>query len=139
MERFSEDSPLHEEVYIGGEVSCREFFEIIDKQCQEEEAKNLLSDEVKKIKIEDGQPSKTKMELFEKKDLKSWKHVLYNLLVEDYNDPSPESLIRRFSGEILAVQRSGFQLRSTGNAELHLTRLYAHHIWFDTSSLTPVT
>lgn len=69
------------------------------------------------------------MELFEEKDSLTWKHILYNLLVEHHNNPTDESLLKPVRIEFNGKMREGFRVRQHKDSENRLTELYANYVW----------
>jgi len=63
-----------------------------------------------------------RMEFFSQ--VKDWKHVLYNLLVENYNNPNGSSLIRPIRRE----GKDGFTFNGEMNPDKKIAELYAAHI-----------
>lgn len=65
---------------------------------------------------------------FPPESLQDFKHVLYNLLVDQYNNPSSSSFVQPCSFEDDGVVRHGFRFNSRQNPEKKLPELYAQHI-----------
>jgi len=65
---------------------------------------------------------------FPPESLQDFKHVLYNLLVEHYNNPSASTFLQPCALEEDGVVRHGFRFNSRQNPEKKLPELYAQHI-----------
>jgi len=65
---------------------------------------------------------------FPVESLQDFKHVLYNLLVEQYNNPSASTFLQPCTLEEDGVIRHGFRFNSRQNPEKKLPELYAQHI-----------
>jgi len=65
---------------------------------------------------------------FPQDSLQDFKHVLYNLLVEQHNNPSASTFLQPCSMEEEGVIRHGFRFNSRQNPEKKLPELYAQHI-----------
>jgi len=65
---------------------------------------------------------------FPPESLQDFKHVLYNLLVEQHNNPSASTFVQPCTIEEDGVMRQGFRFNSRQNPEKKLPELYAQHI-----------
>jgi len=68
------------------------------------------------------------MASFPPESLQDFKHVLYNLLVENHNNPSASTFVQPCTMEEEGVIRQGFRFNSRQNPEKKLPELYAQHI-----------
>lgn len=68
------------------------------------------------------------MASFPPESLQDFKHVLYNLLVEQHNNPSASTFLQSCTMEEDGVIRHGFRFNSRQNPEKKLPELYAQHI-----------
>lgn len=68
-----------------------------------------------------------KMEKFPDDSLNDFKHIVYNLLVENHNDPS-FTLVKPIQIEVKGILRTGFQFSKDKNPEKIIPELYAKHI-----------
>jgi len=73
----------------------------------------------------DGRPI---MASFPPESLQDFKHVLYNLLVEQFNTQSGSAFVQPCSFDEEGVVRHGFRFNSRQNPEKKLPELYAQHI-----------
>lgn len=56
------------------------------------------------------------------------KHVIYNLLVDNYNNPSIHSLVQPYTTKLNGVVRCGFAFNDRCDPDKKLAELYAQHI-----------
>jgi len=83
------------------------------------------------------------MDVFPPSGINDFKHVLYNLLVENHNSPLTCSFLQPYSyvDEKTGKKKEGFRFNSMENPDKKLPELYAHHIkkarldWEDSSSV----
>jgi len=68
------------------------------------------------------------MELFPSEKLHDFKHVLYNLLCDNFNDPEHNTFVQRYSIVENGVVRDGFCFNENEKPEKKLPELYARHI-----------
>jgi len=75
-------------------------------------------------------PPKSKgMSKFVSESVVDFKHVIYNLLVDNYNSPCENNFVQPISLEVLpGVFKQGFKFNEKGNPEKRLPELYAQHI-----------
>jgi len=92
---------------------------------------------------QNNDPSFRRMDIFPPSSINDFKHVLYNLLVENHNNPLTCSFLQPFScvDEKTGKSKDGFRFNSMENPDKKLPELYAHHIkkarldWEDSSSV----
>lgn len=83
----------------------------------------------------------SKMDAFPPENVQDFKHVLYNLLVENHNHPGAQTFVQPCVMNIDGVQRQGFRFNSRQNPEKKLPELYAQHLrkarldWEDQNSV----
>lgn len=80
---------------------------------------------VKEIGIKPPQP---KMEKFPVDKVSDFKHVIYNLLVDHYNDPSSTPFVEPVTLVLDGEVRTGFRFPDAYNPDKKLPELYAQHI-----------
>jgi len=68
------------------------------------------------------------MALFPPEKVNDFKHVIYNLLVENFNNPQKHSFVQPCNIEENGVVRTGFCFNENENPEKKLPELYAQHI-----------
>jgi len=91
----------------------------------------------------ENDPNYRKMYPFPSSSINDFKHVLYNLLVEDYNNPMISCLLQPFSvvDQSTGKRNHGFKFNSMENPEKKLPELYALYVkkarldWEDRSSV----
>jgi len=74
-------------------------------------------------------PMLPQMESFEPEQIVDFKHLIYNLLVESFNNPDAETFVIPCTVEVShGVYREGFQFNESMNPDKRLPELYAQHI-----------
>jgi len=74
-------------------------------------------------------PMLPKMASFEPDQVVDFKHLIYNLLVESFNNPEQETFVIPCTVEVASgVYRDGFQFNESMNPDKRLPELYAQHI-----------
>jgi len=68
------------------------------------------------------------MALFPPEKVNDFKHVIYNLLVDNFNNPQKHSFVQPCTIEENGVVRTGFCFNENENPEKKLPELYAQHI-----------
>jgi len=68
------------------------------------------------------------MASFPVENVVDFKHLIYNLLVENYNHSNEETFVEPICMEILGVVRHGFRFNESFNPDKTLAELYARHI-----------
>jgi hypothetical protein len=68
------------------------------------------------------------MAMFPPEKVNDFKHVIYNLLVENFNNPQKHSFVQPCTIEENGVVRTGFCFNESENPERKLPELYAQHI-----------
>jgi len=71
---------------------------------------------------------RTQMECFPSDRVADFKHLIYNLLVENFNNPKNATFVQPFSMELDGVLRQGFKFTESENPDKRLPELYAQHI-----------
>jgi len=98
---------------------------------------NLISDLSSSIHIESPILTQMKppapkgfqeMASFPVENVVDFKHLIYNLLVDNYNHSSEETFVQPISVEVLGVTRYGFRFNEAMNPDKILPELYAQHI-----------
>jgi len=89
--------------------------------------KNNQIDEVISVQQTKSSPS-GQMEKFPISQLVDFKHVIYNLLVDQYNDPSSTSLMISIREDKNGYVRTGFRFNVDQQPEKKLAELYAKHV-----------
>jgi len=85
--------------------------------------------------------NKRKMESFAPESLNDFKHVIYNLLVENHNDPRNSNFVQPCSIKENVGARMGFRFNARQNPEKRIPELYAQHVrkarldWQDQNSV----
>jgi len=72
--------------------------------------------------------SRPKMEKFPADKVSDFKHVIYNLLVDNHNDPSSTPFVEPVTIVLDGETRTGFRFPDAYNPEKKLPELYAQHI-----------
>jgi len=73
-------------------------------------------------------PRKNHMEWFPAEKVNDFKHLLYNLLADNYNNPEVNTLVQPFTVVEAGETRTGFRFNPLDNPERKLPELYAQHI-----------
>jgi len=73
-------------------------------------------------------PQRQLMQSFPPEKVNDFKHVIYNLLVENHNNPHKSNFIQPCTIEENNVVRTGFCFNENENPEKKLPELYAQHI-----------
>jgi len=68
------------------------------------------------------------MECFPPEKLNDFKHVLYNMLVDNYNSPKKPSFVQQVTINEKGMPRHGFRFSERDHPEKQLAELYAKHI-----------
>jgi hypothetical protein len=98
---------------------------------QIEDQQNIKKIEKKQLKpIEEQQHFQflNKMKSFSPEQLTDIKHVIYNLLVDNYNDPINNTFVQPFKIKLNNTYRYGFFFNEKENLEKRLAELYAWHV-----------
>jgi hypothetical protein len=75
-----------------------------------------------------GTYSRPSMQPFSTEKVNDFKHVIYNLLVDNYNNPHKSNFVIPITIEENGVVRTGFCFNEAENPEKRLPELYAQHI-----------
>jgi len=73
-------------------------------------------------------PGRQYMQAFPLEKVNDFKHVIYNLLVENHNNPHKSNFVQPCTIEENSVVRNGFCFNESENPEKKLPELYAQHI-----------
>jgi len=82
-----------------------------------------------------------RMDCFPPDSVQDFKHVLYNLLADNFNDPSHNTFVQPITIKENGEVRSGFRFNPSEDPDKRIPELYAQHIkkarldWEDTSSV----
>jgi len=68
------------------------------------------------------------MTSFPVENVVDFKHLIYNLLVDNYNHPKEATFVQPIAVEVLGVTRYGFKFNEAENPDKKLPELYAQHI-----------
>jgi hypothetical protein len=96
--------------------------------------KRELSDTITATKKESDRPqhkvprTSCKMDPFPPTDKTDWKHVLYNLLVENYNSDDKNTLLLPTTIIVDGKMRDGFTINEGLSPKIVLAELYAFHV-----------
>jgi len=98
---------------------------------------NVIQDPLPPIKVEPlevipkepAKPKNSSMDCFPVERVVDFKHLIYNLLCDNYNHPGQHTFVQRFSMEVLpGIVKHGFKFNEAENPEKRLPELYAQHI-----------
>jgi len=84
--------------------------------------------DMKTVKEIKPQPPQPKMEKFPLDKVSDFKHVIYNLLVDHFNDPASTPFVEPVTLVLDGEVRTGFRFPDAFNPEKKLPELYAQHI-----------
>jgi len=101
--------------------SCHNDFQIIDAMPIKVEPQVIPPPPPMEMK-------RTQMECFSSDRVADFKHLIYNLLVENFNNPKMATFVQPFCMELDGVLRQGFKFNESENPDKRLPELYAQHI-----------
>jgi len=89
---------------------------------------SLTENEWLHMPLEEAKARSPRMHSFPPSQVKDWKHVIYNLLVENYNSEDKDTLVQPFEVLINGTLRKGFKFNQKHNPGKKLAELYTLHM-----------